>query len=182
MTTHTLTRTLWPATGNARLVRGLILALAGSLALWLSAKVQVPFYPVPVTMQTFVVLTLGAAYGWRLGALTVLVYLLEGASGLPVFAGNPAVTGGFLAGFLAAAALTGWLAEKGADRNVLTMFAAMIAGSAVIYVFGAAWLSTITGLEKAIALGVAPFLLGDLVKAALAAVLFPAVWRRLQRK
>ena len=84
----TLADRLWPAAGN-RVLRSVLLALAGSLLLWASAKVQVPFYPVPMTLQTAVVLLIGVAYGWRLGAATVLLYLAEGAVGLPVFAGTP---------------------------------------------------------------------------------------------
>jgi biotin transport system substrate-specific component len=177
---QTLANTLWPAKSNTML-RNIILAVAGSLLLWVSAKIQIPFYPVPMTMQTFVVLGLGAAFGWRLAMMTMLLYIAEGAVGLPVFAGNPAVTGGYLAGFVAASGLIGWLAQRGADKNAFKMFAAMLAGSAVIYIFGAAWLSTLIGLEKAILGGVLPFLYGDLLKAALAAALFPAVWKFLKK-
>jgi len=175
-----LANVIWPAKTNT-LARNVILAIAGSMLLWISAKVQIPFYPVPLTMQTFVVLGLGAAFGWRLAIATMLLYLGEGAMGLPVFAGNPATTGGYLVGFVAASGLVGWLAEKGADKNAFKMFAAMLAGSAVIYLFGATWLSTVIGTEKAIQFGVLPFLYGDLLKAALAATLFPAVWKLLKK-
>ena len=181
-TTQTLIASLWPVTGTGRLVRNIFLAVTGSVLLWLSARVQVPFYPVPVTMQTFAVLAIGAAYGWRLAAATVMLYLAEGAIGLPVFAGNPAFTGGYLAGFVAAAALTGWLAQKGADRNPLTMFVAMLAGSAVIYLFGVAWLGHVIGYQKAVYSGLFPFLPGDILKAALAALLFPAIWRVVKKR
>ncbi len=119
-----LVAALWPARGTSWLARNAALALAGALALALSAKVQVPFYPVPMTLQTLVVLTLSAAYGARLGAATVALYLAEGLLGLPVFASalaGPAYmagpTGGYLAGFLAAAALIGFLAGRGWDRS-----------------------------------------------------------------
>ncbi len=115
----TLAGTLWPAGKAHALLRGLVLAVAGTALLTVSAKIQIPFYPVPMTMQTFVVLALGMAYGWRLGGATLLLYLAEGATGLPVFAGTPEKgiglaymlggTGGYLAGFvLAAARFVGW--------------------------------------------------------------------------
>ena len=117
----TLAETAWHG-GNAT-VRNVTLAVLGSLALWLSAKIQVPFYPVSMTMQTFVVLAVGMAFGWRLGATTVLLYLVEGAAGLPVFAGTPekgiglaymaGPTGGYLVGFVLAAAAVGALAQRG---------------------------------------------------------------------
>ncbi len=187
---QTLANTLWPVKSSA-MTRNIILAIAGSLLLWVSAKIQIPFYPVPMTMTTFVVLGLGVAFGWRLALATLLLYMAEGAAGLPVFAGTPekglglaymaGPTGGYLVGFVAASALVGWLAQKGADKNVFKMFAAMLLGSAVIYLFGATWLATIIGTEKALQFGVMPFLYGDLLKAALAAALFPAVWKLLKK-
>lgn len=186
---QTLANAIWPQAGAGSIARNVILAVVGSLALWLSARVQVPFYPVPMTLQTLVVLGLGAAYGWRLAVATLLLYLAQGAFGLPVFAGTPekgiglaymaGPTGGYLAGFVVASGVVGWLAEKGADKNVLKMFAAMLVGSAVIYLFGATWLSSLIGIEKAVKFGVLPFLYGDLLKAAIAAGLFPAVWSLL---
>ncbi len=187
---QTLADAVWPAKSGA-LARNITLAVAGSLLLWISAKVQIPFYPVPMTMTTFVVLGLGAAFGWRLALATLLLYMAEGAAGLPVFAGTPekgigfaymaGPTGGYLMGFVVASGLVGWLAEKGADKNVFKMFAAMLAGSAVIYLFGATWLAYLIGTEKALQFGVIPFLYGDLLKAALAAALFPAVWKFLKK-
>jgi biotin transport system substrate-specific component len=119
----TLSQSVLAGSNRLSLLQQVLLAIAGSLLLWVSAKVQVPFWPVPMTMQTFVVLGLGAAFGWRLGMATVALYLLEGAMGLPVFAGTPekgiglaymaGPTGGYLAGFVVAAGITGWLAEKG---------------------------------------------------------------------
>ena len=123
----TLIDTLWPAEA-VKPVRLVVLALVGTLVLAISAKIQVPFYPVPMTMQTFVVLVIGMTYGWRMGGATILLYLAEGAVGLPVFAGTPEKgigvaymlggTGGYLLGFLIAATACGWLAERGWDRNV----------------------------------------------------------------
>ena len=170
-----LVAALWPARGTSGLARSMALAFGGALALALSAKVQVPFYPVPMTLQTLVVLTLGAAFGARLGAATVALYLAEGLLGLPVFAGvlsGPAYmagpTGGYLVGFLAAAALVGVLAEHGWDRSWLLLMAAMALGHAVIFAFGFAWLAVLVGAEKAFVLGVAPFAAATVVKTLLA--------------
>lgn len=173
---------------NLTLARSVGIAVLGSLALWASAKVQVPFYPVPMTMTTFMVLLIGSAFGWRLGAATVALYLMEGAVGLPVFAGTPekgiglaymfGPTGGYLLGYLVAAALCGWLAERGWDRRPTTTAMAMVAGNVMIYALGVLWLGTLLGWDKPIiAWGVTPFLLGDLVKIALATVLLPVAWR-----
>ena len=183
----TVAGALWPASAVNPLLRAAILVLGGTLALAVAAKLQVPFWPVPVTMQSLVVLALGAAYGWRLAGVTMVAYLLEGAAGLPVLASGSGLaymmgpTGGYLVGFVLAAMLVGYLAEKGADKKALTMFGAMLAGAAFIYVPGIAWLSGFTGLEKAVAVGFVPFILGDVLKAALAAAIFPAAWSLLRR-
>jgi len=182
----TLVETLWKSENT--LLRNALLAIAGSIALWISAKVQVPFYPVPMTMQTFVVLVIGMAFGWRLGGATVLLYLAEGAAGLPVFAGTPekgiglaymfGTTGGYLVGFVVAAVAVGWLAEKNWDRNVLTTLAAMVLGTAIIFAFGVAWLGSVIGWEKPVLqFGLYPFLPGAAFKIALAAAVLPAAWR-----
>ena len=182
----TLADTLWR--GDQALPRKVILAIAGSLALWASAKLQVPFYPVPMTMQTFVVLVIGMAYGWRLGAATVLLYLAEGAAGLPVFAGTPekgiglaymvGPTGGYLLGFVLSAALVGWLAQRGWGRNLATTFAAMALGTAMILGLGVLWLGAVLGWDKPILeFGLYPFLPGAAFKIALAAVVLPLAWR-----
>ncbi len=179
----TLVSTLWPARPTSRLARDGALVLAGALALAVSAKVQVPFYPVPMTLQSLVVLVLAAAYGLRLGAATVALYLVEGLLGAPVFAGavaGPAYmagpTGGYLAGFLAAAALIGYLADRGWDRSWPGLLAAMTIGHAVIFALGFGWLATLIGPDKAFALGVAPFALATVVKTLLAVALIGAAW------
>ena len=146
------------------------MAVFGSVLLYASAKVQVPMYPVPMTMQTFVVLVIGMAYGWRLAGATVAVYLLEGAVGLPVFAGTPergiglaymvGPTGGFLFGFLLAAAAMGWLAERGWGRSSLTTAAAMAIGTVLLFGPGVGWLASFVGLERAFAAGFLPFKIG----------------------
>jgi biotin transport system substrate-specific component len=170
---------LWPARGAGRAARAMLLAVAGSALLTLSAKLQVPFYPVPMTMQTLVVLLIGLGFGARLGAATVLLYLAEGAAGLPVFAGTPdkgiglaymvGPTGGYLLGFVLAAALTGWIAERRRDPEALVM--AVIGGSLAIYLPGVLWLASFVGFEQALDLGLVPFLWADVLKAALAIAL-----------
>ncbi|WMS42466.1 biotin transporter BioY [Acuticoccus sp. MNP-M23] len=174
------------------LVRNITLAIVGSLALWLSAKIHVPFYPVPMTMQTFAVLVIGMAYGWRLGGATVLLYLAEGASGLPVFSGTPergigfaymvGPTGGYLLGFVLAAVVTGFLAERQWDRRVSTTLLAMTLGTAIIMGTGVLWLGAVIGFDKdVLALGVTPFLLGAVFKIALASAVLPLTWHLLKR-
>jgi biotin transport system substrate-specific component len=186
----TLAGALWPEAGNTPALRRLALMLLGTAVLWLSAKVHVPFWPVPLTMQTFAVLVIGAAYGWRLGGATVLLYLAEGAVGLPVFSGTPergiglaymaGPTGGYLVGFVVAAAAVGWLAERGWDRSALRTVAAMVIGHAIIFVFGVAWLTTLLPFDKAWAAGVAPFYLATVLKTALAAAVLPLAWRSVR--
>jgi len=187
----TLADTFWPAGGERTRWRALALAVAGSALLVLSARLRIPFWPVPMTMQTFAVLVIGMAYGARLGALTVALYLAEGALGLPVFAATPergiglgymlGPTGGYLAGFLAAAWVSGWLGEHGWDRTVVRTLAAMLAGTALIYACGLAWLATFVGPARALDLGLLPFLPAAAAKIALAAVLLPGIWRVLGR-
>jgi biotin transport system substrate-specific component len=170
---------LWPARGASRMARAALLALLGSALLTLSAKLQVPFYPVPMTMQTLVVLLIGMAFGARLGLATVALYLAEGAAALPVFAGTPekgiglaymvGPTGGYLLGFALAAALAGWIVERRRDVGGLVL--AVVAGSFAIYLPGVLWLAGFVGFGRALELGLAPFLLGDLLKAALALAL-----------
>ncbi len=184
----TLAATLWPTRRSLRLARNAALAVGGALALTLSAKIQVPFAPVPMTLQTLVVLALGAAYGARLATATVALYLLEGFLGLPVFAGALAgpgymagPTGGFLVGFLLAAALVGVLAERGWDRSWGSLLGAMAFGHVVIFAPGFAWLAILIGPEKAFMLGVAPFALATIVKTLLACALVGAAWSALDR-
>jgi biotin transport system substrate-specific component len=183
----TLAEAVWsPATGS-NLVRAVVLALIGTALLAISAKIQVPFWPVPMTMQTFAVLVLGMAYGWRLAGASVLFYLAQGAIGLPVFAAGGGIayfagpTGGYLLGFLLAAVAVGWLAEHGWDRSPLRTLAAMLIGTAVIFALGLAWLATLIGLPQAIGVGLVPFLPGEAVKIALATAILPFAWRLLHR-
>jgi biotin transport system substrate-specific component len=187
----TLMDALWPS--DTKALRAVVLALIGSAVLWASAKIQVPFYPVPMTLQTLAVLGLGMAYGWRLAFATLLLYLAQGAFGLPVFAGTPekgiglaymmGPTGGYLLGFLLAATLCGWLAERGWGRNVATTALAMLLGNIVIYVPGLLWLGALFGWDKPVLeWGLTPFLLGDATKLVLAALILPGLWMLLGRK
>jgi biotin transport system substrate-specific component len=184
----TLAATIWPNPSTILSLRAILLALVGSALLTLSAKIQIPFWPVPMTMQTFAVLVIGITYGSRLGAATVALYLAEGAAGLPVFAGGGGIaylagpTAGYLFGFVIAAALVGWLAEHGWDRKASTTAAAMLLGNLVIYVSGLLWLGTFVGYGKVFAVGMLPFLPGDVLKLALAAAILPTVWRFIRQK
>ncbi len=184
---------LWPSSGKpaAALRRAVILAVAGVVLLAVSAKVnlQLPF--VPMTLQTLVVLMIGAAYGWRLGTATLVLYLLVGACGLPVFAGPTGglkplfgATSGFLFGFVVAAFLTGWLAERGWDRSVGWLFVAMGIGHFIILSMGWAWLAFGVGLGigKALIVGVTPFLAGALLKNAIGALIIPLAYGAAGRR
>ncbi len=169
-----------PDEGAARWVANAALVVAGSLVLWASAKIQVPFYPVPMTLQTLAIMAIAASFGMRLGIAAVLLYLAEGAFGLPVFAGTPekgiglaymiGPTGGYLVGFVLAVGLVGWLAERGFDGNVFKLFGVMLAGDVVIFALGIFWLGTVLGWDKPVLdWGLYPFILGDVTKIALAA-------------
>ncbi len=185
---NTLAQTAW--TTDKTLTRNITLAVLGSTALWISAKISVPFWPVPLTMQTLVVLMIGMAFGSRLGMATVFLYLAEGAAGLPVFSGTPekgvglaymmGTTGGYLFGFILAAGIIGYLAERGWDRTPEMTAVAMLIGNIVIYILGLLWLGSVVGWDKPIfAWGLTPFLAGDALKLVLAAVLMPTLWKLL---
>lgn len=184
----TLLGTLWPASGGTRVLRAMLVVALGSLLMTVTAKVQIPFWPVPMTMQTFAALVLGMACGARLGMAAVLAYLVQGAAGLPVFAGGAGLaylagpTGGYLVGFVLAAGLTGWLASRGFDRSPLRTVIAMLAGDALILGLGVAYLSTLIGLEKAITAGLLPFLAAEAFKILLAAAVLPGAWRLVGRR
>ena len=167
------------------LVRNVALVVGGTLFVALSALVQIPlpFTPVPLSLQTFAVLLVGAALGSRRGVASMALYLLAGVAGVPWFAAHQSgwafATFGYVVGFVAAAWLAGRLAEAGADRQVLKSTGLLVVGNVVIYAFGVTGLiaSTGMGLGTAVAKGVAPFLVGDLIKVAVAAALLPAAWK-----
>ena len=186
---ETLSARLMPAMADMQVLRGLLLALAGSAILATAAKLQVPFYPVPITMTTYVVLVMGAAFGPRLAAATFLVYYFEGfVLGLPVFAGPSAglaylasPTIGYLLAYLPAAVAVGMLAERGFDRRPASALSMMALGAAITLIVGASWLALMIGAGKAWSFGVLPFLLGDALKTALAAATLPLAWKILGR-
>jgi len=188
-----LAAVLWPdrADGFSAVARAVILVALGTALLALSAKINLPLPYVPMTLQTLVVLMIAAAYGWRLGSATVIAYLAEGAIGLPVFAGPvgglaPLLgpTAGYLAGFVAAAFITGWLSERGWDRSVPRLFVAMGLGHIVILAAGFAWLAfgMKLGVEKARLVGIVPFVAASVIKNALGAAFVPAIRHMLDRR
>ena len=165
------------------LFMSLALVAAGVGILAASARIQVPFYPIPVTMQTLAVMVIAMAYGSKLGTATLFSYLLTGFLGAPVFAGGAGFaymvgpTGGYLAGFLVSGVVLGALADRGWTRNWQTTAAAMIVGTAIIYLLGVAWLSQLIGFDKAVQFGLIPFIYGDILKLVIAAVSVPFMWK-----
>jgi biotin transport system substrate-specific component len=181
-------------------VRHVALVILGALFIALTARLVVPLVPVPITGQTFSVLLVGAALGFRRGLLAVLLYLAIGIVGLPVFAGGASgigaivsisggrlllgATGGYLIGMVLAAALVGRLAELGWDRRIWSAMLAMLLGNVVIYAFGLPWLSIAVGLdlERTLAFGLWPFVIGDALKLVVAAALLPVGWWLVDRR
>jgi biotin transport system substrate-specific component len=164
-------------------LRAAVLVIAGTCLLTLSAKISVPFPYVPMTMQSLVVPLIGITYGSRLGVLTVLAYLAEGALGLPVFAGAvgglpymAGPTGGYLFGFLIAAFVSGWITEKGVDLSLPRLFGSIMAAHAIILGCGFGWLVAVLhlGVGKAWLVGVVPFIAGSVIKSALGAAMVGA--------
>ena len=164
---------------QSKLVKSFIVIILGSIALAVSAKLKIPFYPVPMTMQTFVVLFLGLSFGYKIGLATVGLYLLEGIAGLPVFSNSPekgiglvyftGPTMGYLIGFLFASFFAGYL---NFNKNIFIIFGKLIFSVSIIYIFGAIWLGILIGWDKPILqLGVTPFLLAELFKICLLTIL-----------
>lgn len=202
MTDQVLAEALGPNEGTALRIKQAVLVIVGILVLAVAAKIKFPVErsPVPVGMGTFAVLAIAAAYGPRLGLTTILGYLIVGALGFDVFTNSSAEangitymmgsTGGYLVGFVLATLALGYFARRGWDRSVLWMALAMIAGNVLIYITGLAWLSqwinaggmfepekysTLT--SQTMAWGLTPFIIGDVMKVALAALLLPALWK-----
>lgn len=173
----TLALRLWPRSANNVALRNVTLVLAGTLLLAVSAHIQVPFWPVKMSMQSFVIVALGLAYGPRLAAATVVAYLVEGAAGLPVFQSGAGIayfagpTGGYLLGFVLAAYVVGLMAERGACRTLIGAVATVLAGEALIYLPGVIWLSYLLGPETALSGGLLVFMPAEALKAALAVAL-----------
>jgi biotin transport system substrate-specific component len=181
---------LWPASSSV-VLRTILLVVLGIVALWVSAKIKVPFWPVPMTLQTFAVMAIAAAYGSRLGVVTVIAYLAAGMAGLPVFTNTPPAmagpayllgpTGGFLVGFVVAAFIVGYAADRHWDRSVPKLLAAMLVADVAVFCLGLAWLGlAVPALGHSWQLleaGLFPFILGDLLKVLIAALAIPTAWR-----
>jgi biotin transport system substrate-specific component len=197
----TLLAALWPQGQASRIVRFVVLAIIGSLLLTVSAKVKVPFYPVPMTLQTLAVALIAASCGARLATATVLLYIAEGIAGLPVFTNTPPAvanfayllgpTGGYLAGFVLAAFVIGSLADRGWTRSFPRLVALMVLGDAIILTCGSLWLASFAvmasgtagiGLAKALEVGVYPFLLSAAVKEALGVAIITGAWTLVPRR
>lgn len=199
----TLAGRLWPTSSlSLNWTRAILLAILGSAIVAIAAQISVPMLPVPMTLQTLAALAVGAAYGARLGAITLALYALEGAAGLPVFAnfqaglflptGEILASGGYIIGFILAAGLVGHLVEKGWGANVFKLCGAMLLGAAIIYIPGliwlVGWLIVMKGMDAtsaiivAISSGALPFIVGDIIKAVLAALAFPAAFSLLGRR
>ncbi|WP_245895047.1 biotin transporter BioY [Devosia submarina] len=196
-TPNTLLGLYQPKGDVAKLASNFATIVLGTLLITACAKINVPVWPVPVTLQGFAVAGLAAAFGARIGVATVALYLLQGALGLPVFAtggGLPYLvgpTGGFLLGFLAMAAIIGHAADRGASGKPMALFAAMLVGDAALFALGFAWLLLLSGqaqwldqsnvVASAFAKAVQPFILWDILKMALAALTVSGIWSQLKK-
>lgn len=197
-TPNTLLGLYQPKGDVAKLASNLATVVLGTLLITICAKINVPVWPVPVTLQGFAVAALAAAFGMRIGVATVALYLLEGAMGLPVFATGGGLaylvgpTGGFLLGFLVMAAIIGYAADKGASGKPLALFGAMLVGDAALFVLGFAWLLLLSGqaqwldqtnvVASAFAKAVQPFVVWDILKMALAALTVSGIWGQLRKR
>ncbi|AGI67815.1 BioY family protein [Octadecabacter antarcticus 307] len=188
MNNPALAEVFGPTEGVALRIKQVVMVLLGIFLLAVAAKISIPMIPVPITMGTFAVLTVGAAYGPRLGMATILGYMIIGVAGFDVFAGSSAEafgieymmggTGGYLVGYVLATLALGFAARKGWDRSIGTMALAMLVGNALIYIPGLLWLGSLYGWDKPILeWGFTPFIVGDFLKLALAALLVPAIWK-----
>jgi biotin transport system substrate-specific component len=197
-TPNTLLGVFQPKGDAAKLAANIATVVLGTLLITICAKINVPVWPVPVTLQGFAIAALAAAFGLRIGVATVALYLLEGAVGLPVFATGGGLaylagpTGGFLIGFLGLAAIVGYAADRGASGKPLTLFAAMLVGDAVLFVLGFAWLLVMAGqagwidqsnvVASAFAKAVQPFIVWDILKMALAALTVTGAWNLFAKR
>ncbi|WP_240232518.1 biotin transporter BioY [Devosia lacusdianchii] len=198
-TPNTLLGLYQPKGDAAKLASTIATVVLGTLLITICAKINVPVWPVPVTLQGFAIAALSAAFGLRIGVATVALYLIEGALGLPVFAGATAgipylmgPTGGFLLGFLAMAAIIGFAADRGASGKPLALFAAMVVADAVLLVLGFVWLMALAGqagwidqanvVGSAFAKAIQPFIVWDILKMALAALTVTGLWSVIAKR
>ena len=178
-----LINTLLPLKEINTFTKNILLILFGTILLAVSSKIQVPFWPVPMTMQTLVVLIIAMAYGWKLSLLTLVAYLIEGAVGLPVFAKGGGLlyligpTAGYLYGMAIAAAVIGYFADLGYGKSIIKCIFPLLLGTVIIFICGIGYLSSIIGFEKAIVAGLLPFIPSELFKIALAAFIIPTIWK-----
>ena len=197
-TPNTLLGSLLPQGRTAQLLTNAVVVVLGTIALTIGAKIAIPFIPVPATFQSMVVAILAAAFGWRIGDATVLLYILEGLSGLPVFANGGGMaciyspTFGIIDGWLLMALVIGWGADRGLSKAIVPLFALMVAGDAISFVLGYGWLVAMSGgaswidqanvLGSAFDIAVRPFLVWDGLKMALAALTVAGGWALLQSR
>ena len=197
-TDNTVLGALQPRAATARMVTNLATVILGTLVLTAAAKISVPVWPVPVTLQSFAVAALAAGFGWRIGVATVMLYIAQGMAGLPVFAtgGGPAYilgpTGGFILGWVPMAFVIGLVADRGASGKPVSLFAAMVAGNAISFALGfgwllamgasAAWIDQSNLVASAFEKAVQPFIVWDLLKMAFAAVTVAGVWTLARRR
>lgn len=189
-TSQSLVSRALPTETATRYAMYAFLVIAGSMLIAVAGQIKVPLWPnpTPVTLQTLAVFAIAAAYGRNLAVATLIAYLAEGAAGLPVFTNGGGVanlvgpTFGYLVGFVVAAGITGWAADRGWSRSPVKLWTANMAGTLVVLVLGALWMGILFGSEKMIAWGVGPFIISDIIKATLAAALVPALWSLFRRK
>ena len=191
MSTFAYADILRPTRAKSAFIYDSLMVLSGSALLAIASQIAVylPFSPIPVTAQTLAVLMIGAVLGSKRGTLAILAYLAEGAAGLPVFAGGLSgvavmfgPTAGYLPGFIAAAYLTGFCAERGWDRNIIKTAAMMAMGAAAIHLGGFAWLSLYLGAGEALRFGMYPFIYGDILKIVIASLLLPTGWKLIGKR
>lgn len=205
-TPNTVLGALSPKSAGARVATQIATVVLGTLVLWASAKISVPVMPIPVSLQTMAVAGLAAAFGWRIGVATLMLYLVEGLAGLPVFAYGGGIqylaspSFGFILGYIPMAYIIGKAADQGAGKKLLTLFAAMLIGDTVLFAFGFAWLLAVSTiivqagaalpswidagnlLGSAFKNAVEPFILWDIVKMAFAALTVTGIWQLARRK
>ncbi len=168
-------------------LKNISLVVFGSLLLAISSKVQVPFWPVPMTMQTFIVFIIGMSYGWKLAFSTLVIYLFEGALGLPVFAKGGGLlyltgpTAGYLYGMTIAAGVIGYFAELGYNNSYLKSLISLLAGTFIIFLFGVGYLGSVIGYDKALTGGLYPFITSEFFKIGLAVVLIPSITKYISK-
>tara|TARA_Y100001960_G_C14721557_1_gene852671 strand:- start:1316 stop:1891 length:576 start_codon:yes stop_codon:yes gene_type:complete len=183
-----LINSIWPLKNIDAILKNIILILLGTIILTISAKIQIPFWPVPMTMQTYVVLVIGMIYGFKLGFLTLLTYLIEGALGIPVFAKGGGLiyltgpTAGYLYGMLIASGVIGYYSERGLVKSSIDAILPLILGTNIIFICGVGYLGSIIGYEKALIAGLLPFIPSEFFKIALALCTIGLLWKYFKKE